>query len=91
MIEKNFSVLYCLKTYFFVNVRWSGADYWDNIGLGNGLMPDSTKPLPEPMLSISWLYISVLYVREMAENISTYLCFIRNKYSMTKFIPDENK
>ena len=23
---------------------------WVNIGLGNGLLPDGTKPLPEPML-----------------------------------------
>ena len=23
---------------------------WANIGLGNGLLPDGTKPLPEPML-----------------------------------------
>ena len=23
---------------------------WVNIGSGNGLLPDSTKPLPEPML-----------------------------------------
>ena len=24
---------------------------WVNIGSGNGLMPDGTKPLPEPMLT----------------------------------------
>ena len=24
---------------------------WVNIGSGNGLLPDSTKPLPEPMIS----------------------------------------
>ena len=24
---------------------------WVNIGSGNGLLPDSTKPLPEPMLT----------------------------------------
>ena len=23
---------------------------WDNIGSGNGLLPDGTKPLPAPML-----------------------------------------
>ena len=23
----------------------------DNIGLGNGMLPDGTKPLPEPMLT----------------------------------------
>ena len=24
---------------------------WVNIGTGNGLLPDDTKPLPEPMLT----------------------------------------
>ena len=24
---------------------------WVNIGSGNGLLPDGTKPLPEPMLT----------------------------------------
>ena len=27
---------------------------WVNIGLGNGLLPDGTKPLPEPMLTYQW-------------------------------------
>ena len=27
------------------------AQDWVNIGSGNGLLPDSTKPLPEPMLT----------------------------------------
>ena len=26
------------------------TEIWVNIGLGNGLLPDGTKPLPEPML-----------------------------------------
>ena len=26
------------------------AENWVNIGSGNGLLPDGTKPLPEPML-----------------------------------------
>ena len=26
-------------------------EHWVNIGSGNGLVPDSTKPLPEPMLT----------------------------------------
>ena len=28
-----------------------GDMIWVNIGSGNGLVPDSTKPLPEPMLT----------------------------------------
>ena len=27
------------------------TEIWVNIGSGNGLLPDSTKPLPEPMLT----------------------------------------
>ena len=27
------------------------AEIWVNTGSGNGLLPDSTKPLPEPMLT----------------------------------------
>ena len=28
------------------------AEIWVNIGSGNGLLPDGTKPLPEPVLII---------------------------------------
>ena len=28
-----------------------GQQNWVNIGSGNGLLPDGTKPLPEPMLT----------------------------------------
>ena len=29
-----------------------------NIGSGNGLLPDGTKPLPEPMLTLlSWTWL----------------------------------
>ena len=31
---------WCLETYI-----------WVNIGAGNGLLPEDTKPLPEPMLT----------------------------------------
>ena len=27
------------------------AQIWVNIGSGNGLLPDGTKPLPEPLLT----------------------------------------
>ena len=27
------------------------GEIWVNIGSGNGLLPDGTKPLPEPMLT----------------------------------------
>ena len=28
------------------------AEIWVDIGSGNGLLPDGTKPLPEPMSSV---------------------------------------
>ena len=34
------------------------TEIWVNIGSGNDLLPDGTKPLPEPMLT--WLIISKL-------------------------------
>ena len=36
---------------------------WVNIGAGNGLLPDGTKPLPEPML-IYHQMVSVAYAKE---------------------------
>ena len=30
--------------------RHMGKEIWVNIGSGNGLLPDGTKPVPEPML-----------------------------------------
>ena len=38
----------------YVNTLWPSHAIWlqigVNIGSGNGLLPDGTKPLPEPML-----------------------------------------
>ena len=31
--------------------RHMATEIWVNIGSGNGLVPDGTKPLPEPMLT----------------------------------------
>ena len=30
------------------------TEIWVNIGSGNGLLPDGTKPLPEAMLTYQW-------------------------------------
>ena len=41
---------------------------WVNIGLGNGLVPDGTKPLPEPKLTYhqSWgIHLSVLSLEDL--------------------------
>ena len=44
-----------LQYLYFVNSLWPSdaiwREIWVNIGSGNGLLPDVTKPLPEPMLT----------------------------------------
>ena len=44
---------YCLTYVNFVMAYWwqMATEIWVNIGSGNGLLPDGTKPLPEPMLT----------------------------------------
>ena len=36
------------------------AEIWVNIGSGNGLLPDGTKPLPEPMLRSLGIHLRAL-------------------------------
>ena len=39
---------------------------WVNIGSGNGLLPDGTKPLPEPTLTYHhWGFVSFTILHEM--------------------------
>ena len=37
---------------------------WVNIGSGNGLLPDGTEPLPEPMLTYHY---SAIYVCDIGD------------------------
>ena len=50
-----YSSLICvLKSLISIIVAWwrhMATEIWVNIGSGNGLLPDGTKPLPEPMLT----------------------------------------
>ena len=39
------------KNYSEANWRHMVTEIWVNIGPGNGLLPNGTKPLPEPMLT----------------------------------------
>ena len=39
--------------------RHMATQIWVNIGSGNGLLPDGTKPLPEPMLTHQWVPVPV--------------------------------
>ena len=63
---------YMVLRYMLVSSLWpSDAIWWQekdthkyvNIGSGNGLLPDGTKPLPEPMLTYHQLG-SVSFIRE---------------------------
>ena len=48
--ETLFYVLWNKLSMAWVNSLWP-SDALVNIGSGNGLLPDGTKPLPEPMLT----------------------------------------
>ena len=57
-----------------VNSLWSSDAMWRwvNIGPGNGLLPDGTKPLPEPMLTYDE-FGALAYSREQFHgNFSRY-------------------
>ena len=45
-----------VSSYLFVALwRHMATEIWVNIGSGNGVLPDGTKPLPEPMLTdLQW-------------------------------------
>ena len=51
------------------------TEIWVNIGSGNGLLPDGTKPLPEPMLTYHPLrshgiHMSVLSLEDLKKPIN---------------------
>ena len=42
------------------------TEIWVNIGSGNGLLPDGTKPLPEPILTYHHFMVHFMVAREIA-------------------------
>ena len=42
---------------------------WVNIGSGNGLLPDGTKPLPEPNVDLSSVKSSGIHLRAILQEI----------------------
>ena len=54
------------------------TEIWVNIGSGHGLLPDGTKPLPEPMLTDHQWSPSDIHIRaisqEMDQPSSTKIC-----------------
>ena len=45
------------------------TEIWVNIGSGNGLLPDSTKPLPEPMLTDHQWSPSDIHIRAISQEM----------------------
>ena len=45
------------------------TEIWVNIGSGNGLLPDGTKPSPEPMLTWSSVKSSDINIREISQEM----------------------
>ena len=43
------------------------AEIWVNIGSGNGLLPDGTKPLPEQMLTYHQWGLSEIHLRAISQ------------------------
>ena len=62
---------------------------WVKIGSGNGLLPDGTKPLPEPMLTDASVKASDIHIRaisqEMLQPSITKICV---KITNLKFRPN---
>ena len=60
---------------------------WDNIGLGYGLLPDGTKPLPEPMLT-SDQSGSMTFTWEQSRRVFKLLvCMVSLKITLLKLLP----
>ena len=51
------------------------TEIWVNIGSGNGLLPDGTKPLPEPMLTFhNWSPVTFISGKEMPQPSINKIC-----------------
>ena len=62
------------------------TEIWVNIGSGNGLLPDGTKPLPEPMLSDHQLNPLDIHIRAISQQMpQPSITKIRLKITYPKF------
>ena len=53
--------LFCINSLWPSDAIW----LWINIGSGNGLLPDRTKPLPEPILTNNHQWSPGIHLREI--------------------------
>ena len=62
------------------------TEIWVNIGSGNGLLPNSTKPLPEPMLTDHQWKSSDIHIRAISQEMpQPSVIEIRLKITYLKF------
>ena len=80
------------------NSLWPNDTIWEqiwvNIGSGNGLLPDGTKPLPEPMLTChQWSFVFSLYnsFTGSAWDISSWYKFENYNFEITATFPRANE
>ena len=62
------------------------AEIWVNIGSGNGLLPDGTKPFPKPVLTDHHLKSSGIHIRAISQEMpQPSITKIRLKITCLKF------
>ena len=66
------------------NPLWPSVKQYDdvNIGSGNGLLPDGTKPLPDPVLTTHQWLAAVMTCKKFQKKFSIYL-FINTSVNIT--------
>ena len=71
-----------------------GAKILVNIGSGNGLLPDGTKPLPEPMFTIrQWCFVEFPW-GQFCSNCPRYLfdrSFKITNFTVQPYLPEANE
>ena len=64
------------------------TEIWVNIGSGNGLLPDGTKPLPEPMLDLSSVRCHGIHLRALSlDDVKIPINKTRLKTAVLKWHP----
>ena len=65
-------------------------DDWVKIDLGNGLLPDGTKPLPEPMLTYRhWGSITITYKGKFTQDTFNTIISLKIKPKSSKGLMGE--
>ena len=63
---------------------------WVNISLGNGLLPESTNPLPEPVFDFPLVGFSCIHSKPISQSVPKLIyifCIMRLKNILLKLPP----